>query len=192
LARCSAWGFWCREVGNEHWAIRHVSKRARRSPHLTRFNSRCRGGSAHHPTSRRIFAAFNTISSHATHPRNKPTRHSQPAQLPCAIIAHSHSTPINIYPQRREGKNLFVRPFVLIRLRTPQATLTEKPGERFPPSMDTSRLVPGAPDRKKQVQDAKDMYQIIARNAERTGSEPPPYKFLELIGKGTFGRVYKW
>lgn len=70
--------------------------------------------------------------------------------------------------------------------------MTEKPDERFPSSMDTSRLVPGAPDRKKQVQDAKDMYQIIARNAERTGSEPPPYKFLELIGKGTFGRVYKW
>jgi hypothetical protein len=63
---------------------------------------------------------------------------------------------------------------------------------RFPPIMDTSMLVPGAPDRKKQIQDAKDMYQIIARNAERTGSEPPPYKFLELIGKGAFGRVYKW
>ena len=50
----------------------------------------------------------------------------------------------------------------------------------------------GAPDRKKQIQDAKDMYQIVARNAERAGSEPPPYKFLELIGKGAFGRVYKW
>jgi hypothetical protein len=63
---------------------------------------------------------------------------------------------------------------------------------RFPPIMDTSRLVPGAPDRTKQIQDAKDMYQIITRNAERTGSAPPPYKFLELIGKGAFGRVYKW
>ena len=63
---------------------------------------------------------------------------------------------------------------------------------RFPSIMDTSMLVPGAPDRKKQIQDAKDMYQIVARNAERAGSEPPPYKFLELIGKGAFGRVYKW
>jgi len=58
--------------------------------------------------------------------------------------------------------------------------------------MDTTRLVPGGPDRRKQIQDAKDMYQIIARNAERTGATPPPYKFLELIGKGAFGRVYKW
>ena len=63
---------------------------------------------------------------------------------------------------------------------------------RFTSTMDTSMLVPGAPDRKKQIQDAKDMYQIVARNAERAGSEPPPYKFLELIGKGAFGRVYKW
>lgn len=60
------------------------------------------------------------------------------------------------------------------------------------PKMDTSMLVPGGPDRRKQIQDAKDMYQIIARNAERTGSALPPYQFLELIGKGAFGRVYKW
>ena len=58
--------------------------------------------------------------------------------------------------------------------------------------MDTSMLLPGGPDRRKQIQDAKDMYQIITRNAERTGSAPPPYQFLELIGKGAFGRVYKW
>jgi hypothetical protein len=53
-------------------------------------------------------------------------------------------------------------------------------------------LLPGGPDRRKQIQDAKDMYQIITRNAEKAGSAPPPYKFLELIGKGAFGRVYKW
>jgi hypothetical protein len=60
------------------------------------------------------------------------------------------------------------------------------------PKMDTSMLLPGGPDRRKQIQDAKDMYQTIVRNAERTGSTVPPYQFLELIGKGSFGRVYKW
>lgn len=35
------------------------------------------------------------------------------------------------------------------------------------------------------------MYQIIVRNAEKKGSTVPPYQFLELIGKGSFGRVYK-
>ena len=58
--------------------------------------------------------------------------------------------------------------------------------------MDTSLLVPGGPDRRAQIQDARDMYQTIVRNAERANSAIPPYEFLELIGKGSFGRVYKW
>lgn len=46
--------------------------------------------------------------------------------------------------------------------------------------------------RSKQVQDAKDMYQVISERCARTGSAIPGYEFLELIGKGSFGRVYKW
>lgn len=46
--------------------------------------------------------------------------------------------------------------------------------------------------RSKQVQDAKDMYQVVIERAARTGSAVPDYEFLELIGKGSFGRVYKW
>lgn len=53
-------------------------------------------------------------------------------------------------------------------------------------------LVPGGPDRRKQIQDANDMYQTVVRHAERNNSPVPPYTFLELIGKGSFGRVYKW
>lgn len=60
------------------------------------------------------------------------------------------------------------------------------------PNMETSLMVPGGPDRRAQIQDARDMYQTITRNAERTNSAVPPYEFLELIGKGSFGRVYKW
>ncbi|KAL1296691.1 hypothetical protein AAFC00_000167 [Neodothiora populina] len=43
----------------------------------------------------------------------------------------------------------------------------------------------------KQVQDAKDMMQMITERASRTGTAVPDYTFLELIGKGSFGRVYK-
>lgn len=60
--------------------------------------------------------------------------------------------------------------------------------------MDTSRLAPGpfeGPHKERQIQDAKDMYQSIVRRAERSGTAVPPYDLLELIGKGTYGRVYK-
>jgi len=46
--------------------------------------------------------------------------------------------------------------------------------------------------RRKQIQDAKDMQQVVLERARRAGMEPPPYEFLELIGKGSFGRVYRW
>ncbi|KAK3054420.1 hypothetical protein LTR09_004688 [Extremus antarcticus] len=60
--------------------------------------------------------------------------------------------------------------------------------------MDPTRLAPESIDndkKQKAIQDAKDMFQAISRNCERTNTEIPPYDFIELIGKGAFGRVYK-
>ncbi|KAF2836388.1 kinase-like protein, partial [Patellaria atrata CBS 101060] len=45
--------------------------------------------------------------------------------------------------------------------------------------------------RVRQVQAAKEWQDFVEEKATRTGSDPPPYEFLELIGKGSFGRVYK-
>lgn len=36
------------------------------------------------------------------------------------------------------------------------------------------------------------MYQVVVDRAARTNTAVPDYEFIELIGKGSFGRVYKW
>lgn len=43
----------------------------------------------------------------------------------------------------------------------------------------------------RQIRDAQEMQQAVLDRANRTGEDLPPYEFLELIGKGTYGRVYK-
>ena len=45
--------------------------------------------------------------------------------------------------------------------------------------------------RPRQVQDAKNTQKAIDERASKRGLDPPPYEFLELIGKGSYGRVYK-
>ena len=41
------------------------------------------------------------------------------------------------------------------------------------------------------LQDAVEMQDLAGRQCFNAGIETPPYKLTELIGKGTFGRVYK-
>ncbi|KAF2096653.1 kinase-like protein, partial [Rhizodiscina lignyota] len=60
--------------------------------------------------------------------------------------------------------------------------------------MDSNLLAPlssSSGPKLRQRQDAQTMQQAVLDRANRTGEEPPPYEFLELIGKGTYGRVYK-
>ena len=39
---------------------------------------------------------------------------------------------------------------------------------------------------------AADMQKAVEERASRTGVPVPPYQFLEMIGKGSFGQVFKW
>lgn len=43
----------------------------------------------------------------------------------------------------------------------------------------------------KAIEDAKKMQGLVAEKCAKNGVEVPPYKLTELIGKGSFGRVYK-
>ena len=55
-----------------------------------------------------------------------------------------------------------------------------------------SSLLPPSAGKAKQRREAKTMQKIILDQAKHLGQPPPQYEFLEFIGKGTFGKVYKW
>ncbi|KIW03970.1 uncharacterized protein PV09_04804 [Verruconis gallopava] len=58
--------------------------------------------------------------------------------------------------------------------------------------MDLDRLNPRlAGTRHRQAQDARKMQTIVEERLNKKGLSVPPYEFLELIGKGAYGRVYK-
>ncbi|KAF1949411.1 kinase-like protein [Byssothecium circinans] len=60
--------------------------------------------------------------------------------------------------------------------------------------MDPSRLSlqpPATATKARAIQQAKDMQNLVAERVRRSGEEAPPYDFYELIGKGTYGRVFK-
>ncbi|TPX16433.1 uncharacterized protein E0L32_003727 [Thyridium curvatum] len=45
--------------------------------------------------------------------------------------------------------------------------------------------------KQKAIEDAKKMQLLVVEESKKAGKDVPPYRLQELIGKGTFGRVYK-
>jgi hypothetical protein len=45
--------------------------------------------------------------------------------------------------------------------------------------------------RTRAVEDAEKAQRGVDERAARAGEAPPPYVLVELIGKGSYGRVYK-
>lgn len=43
----------------------------------------------------------------------------------------------------------------------------------------------------KAVEDARQMQVSVIEECKKSSRDPPNYKLMELIGKGSFGRVYK-
>lgn len=52
--------------------------------------------------------------------------------------------------------------------------------------------VPVPPGKARQIQEARKWQQQIEERASRRGAAAPAYEFLELTGKGSYGRVFKW
>ncbi|KAF2186956.1 Pkinase-domain-containing protein [Zopfia rhizophila CBS 207.26] len=59
--------------------------------------------------------------------------------------------------------------------------------------MEATRLQPppNVGTKSRAIQQAKEMELLVAERAKRSGDEAPPYDFFELIGKGSYGRVFK-
>lgn len=53
-------------------------------------------------------------------------------------------------------------------------------------------VMPTIGGRVKQRRQAKEMEQAVKERAQRMGTSAPSYSFLEIIGKGSFGQVFKW
>ncbi|KAL8811882.1 MAG: hypothetical protein Q9223_007433, partial [Gallowayella weberi] len=65
-------------------------------------------------------------------------------------------------------------------------------------SMDPNRLAPAAPAaasitkaKERTMRIAKEQQQALTARLKKNNLEMPPFEFLELIGKGAFGRVFK-
>lgn len=62
-------------------------------------------------------------------------------------------------------------------------------------NMEPVRLQPTATamggTKGRAILQAQEMETLVAERARRSGDEPPPYDFYELIGKGAYGRVFK-
>ncbi|CAD6504289.1 BgTH12-06022 [Blumeria graminis f. sp. triticale] len=54
-----------------------------------------------------------------------------------------------------------------------------------------TRSVESNPIKTKAAEDARQMQAKVIEQCQKSGKDPPPYGLEELIGKGSFGRVYK-
>lgn len=46
-------------------------------------------------------------------------------------------------------------------------------------------------EKERAIEDAKQTQLMVVEAAKRANKDPPKYVLLQLIGKGSFGRVYK-
>lgn len=63
----------------------------------------------------------------------------------------------------------------------------------LPPAMETLQISSAlrSSTKTKAVEDAEVMQKSVIETCNKAGKVPPKYRLMELIGKGSFGRVYK-
>ncbi|KAM7201721.1 Serine/threonine-protein kinase 25 [Rhypophila sp. PSN 637] len=87
-----------------------------------------------------------------------------------------------------------IRPFLvaITRLVTQLSTILLYADRPYAATMESAVLEDDYPaTRQRAIQDANLMQDIAVKQCSEAGIDTPPYKLTELIGKGSFGRVYK-
>ncbi|KAF2874987.1 hypothetical protein BDV95DRAFT_304837 [Massariosphaeria phaeospora] len=112
---------------------------------------------------------------------------SLPSRLPPSILA---ACGFEIAPGAQPGplEQIPESPF-----NTAYAELHRKALLKCIGKMEHARLQPppNVGTKSRAIQQAQEMEMLTAERAKRSGDDPPPYDFFELIGKGAYGRVFK-
>ncbi len=110
---------------------------------------------------------------------------------PLAFKKKSPST-----PRSGESSHKFLSPSQADPFRTTRAFLDSclsVAEDHPPPTMDTLQVSSAlrSSTKTKAEEDARAMQKSVIESCKKAGRDPPKYVLMELIGKGSFGRVYK-
>lgn len=107
-------------------------------------------------------------------------------RLPLEVLPCPESLLVSPHPR---SKGLILIKEALVLCRPPTISIGN-----LPANME-NRLTVRSPEisqiRLKAIEDARQMQAKVVEECNRLKKEPPPYVLEELIGKGSFGRVYK-
>ena len=113
-----------------------------------------------------------------------------PGGTQCDLISLPHSIPAFSFQPNSPVRSSFARD--LSSLIDTKFASSEDTGQQNLSAMSSSKLMVGpAAFKKRAIQEAEQQQRVITEKLRKLGLDPPAYQFRELIGKGTYGRVYK-
>ncbi|KAF2132759.1 hypothetical protein P153DRAFT_414567 [Dothidotthia symphoricarpi CBS 119687] len=140
-----------------------------------------------HTAATHSYSASDPTNNHSPPDRQRRSLSRSPPQLAAAPSFGSISNILESPLERiAESPLEHHRTIVPLNLNTPNENLS---------SMEPMRLQPPATamvgTKGRAMLQAQETEALVAERAKRSGDEPPPYDFYELIGKGAYGRVFK-
>ena len=163
-------------------AVTGVTAAAATPPHL-------RGGMA-------ADSDISQVQSTATTPEQTPTQtQTLSINVTTASPRSSTSTESSFFPPPRRSSLHAPAPSSAAALQDSESFLVERLASKDKqPIADMDKLQVRSTElstvKTKAIEDARHMQARVIEECTKTGKDPPPYGLVELIGKGSFGRVY--